>query len=123
MLKKISHILLAILLLMTTMGMTVSKHYCGDNLKSVSLFSEHQSCCDIPTGCCHNESVTVDIQDIFSTSSFHYNFEQLAVFMPLALQLVGEHLLETIPVVVFYETPPPPPIIQTVLSNLQTYQL
>ncbi|MBI9063910.1 MAG: hypothetical protein JEZ14_18145 [Marinilabiliaceae bacterium] len=123
MFKKVSHILLAILLLLTTMGMTVSKHYCGNNLKSVSLFSEPQSCCDIPTGCCHDESLSIAFQAYYSVSSFHYNFEQLAVLMPIVLQVMNEGMLESNPATVFYETPPPPPLIQTVLSNLQTYLL
>lgn len=123
MFKKFSHILLAILLLVTTMGMTVSKHYCGDSLKSVSLFSEPESCCDLPTGCCHDESMIVDIQDDFSASVFHFNFEQLAIILPIAIQLVDEEMLQNYPIVVFYETPPPPPLIQTVLSSLQTYLL
>jgi len=122
MLKKISHILLAMLLLVTTMGMTVSKHFCGDDLKSISLFTEAESCCDIPTGCCHDELVTVDIQDDFSASVFHFNFEQLAIILPIAIQLVDEEMLQNYPSVVFYETPAPP-LLQTVLSNLQTYLL
>jgi len=102
--------------------MTVSKHFCGDTLKSISVITEPKSCCDTPSRCCHNEIVVVDIEDEFSAPSFQYNFEQLAVLVTMVLQFENYELEETARFVVYYETPPPP-VIQTVLSRLQTYLL
>ena len=66
MLQKFSHIILASLLLVSTMGMAVSKHYCSDNLVSVSIFEEADTCCD-DMGCCHNENEFFQVKNDFST--------------------------------------------------------
>ena len=66
MLQKISHIILASLLLVATMGMAVSKHYCSDSLISVSVFEEADSCCD-DMGCCHTENEFIQVKNDFST--------------------------------------------------------
>lgn len=66
MFKKISHIILSCLLLIATMGMAVSKHYCSDDLVSVSLFDEADNCCD-EMGCCHTENKFIQVKDDFST--------------------------------------------------------
>ena len=120
MLKRISHISLVLLLLAATTGMTISEHYCGDNLKSVSLFSSPESCCDIPDGCCHDESITIDIEDEFSVSSFTFEFAQFAVEITAFVEIFKFDVPE---VICFNSLSyiPPPPNIQTVLSSLQTY--
>ena len=65
MIKKISHIVFATLLLVSTMGMAVSKHYCHNNLVNVAVFSEAQSCCD-DGGCCTNENHFYQVKEDFS---------------------------------------------------------
>ncbi|MCK4920773.1 MAG: hypothetical protein KAS71_06995, partial [Bacteroidales bacterium] len=77
MLRKASHIILALLIMLTTMSMTVFKHYCGTSLKSVSILLTPEHCCDIPSGCCHDETITVDIEDDFSVTSIIFDFNQL----------------------------------------------
>jgi hypothetical protein len=44
---QIASFLLACLLLISTTGFSMYKHYCGDNLKEISLFDEIESCHDI----------------------------------------------------------------------------
>jgi hypothetical protein len=66
MLKRISHIILSLVLLVSTMGMAVSKHYCGENLVSVSVFSnDNDSCCDMDN-CCQNETNVYQVKEDFS---------------------------------------------------------
>jgi len=65
MLKKLSHIILSLLLLVTTMGMAVSKHYCQGDLMSVSLFGQDKHACDMGS-CCHNETHIYQVKDDFS---------------------------------------------------------
>lgn len=65
MLKKSLHILISILLLITTTGISISAHYCGDNLRSVSFMSIPASCCD-DTSCCHNETHFYQIDDDYT---------------------------------------------------------
>lgn len=65
MIKKLSHIIFAILLLISTMGMAVSKHYCHNNLVDIAVFSEAQSCCN-DGGCCTNENHFFQVKEDFS---------------------------------------------------------
>ena len=67
MLKIFSHIALSLLLLVSTVGMTVSKHYCGNSLVSVSISgnSEESSCCDMEN-CCHSETQIFQLKEDFS---------------------------------------------------------
>ena len=67
MFKRISHIILSFVLLVSTMGMAVSKHYCGEDLISVSVFnSENDACCDMDD-CCHDEAHFFKVQEDFYT--------------------------------------------------------
>jgi hypothetical protein len=122
MLKKISHIVLSSLLLVTTTGLTFSKHYCGNELKSVSLFSEAKSCCGGPCNCCHNESFTVKVSDDFSAASCIFDFTQFAFKVPATLPLFFDVVNEPSEKWIAKTDIPPPPI-RTVLSSLQTYLL
>lgn len=65
MIQKLSHIILASLLLVTTMGMAVSKHYCHNSLVDVSFFAKAKSCCD-DGGCCTNENHFYQVKEDFS---------------------------------------------------------
>jgi hypothetical protein len=121
MLKKISHIILVSLILVTTMGMTVSKHYCGSSLESVGVLSTPDRCCEIPTGCCHDESFTIKVEDDFSVTSHAFDFTQFAVILPALIELNQIESTEKQSFVSFIVIPPPK--IQTVLSSLQTYLL
>nr|WP_321356941.1 hypothetical protein [uncultured Draconibacterium sp.] len=65
MIRKLSHIILATLLLTTTMGLAVSKHYCHSSLVDVSFFAQADSCCD-NGGCCTNENHFYQVKEDFS---------------------------------------------------------
>ena len=65
MLKRISHISLSLLLLISTIGFAVSKHYCGDSLVDVALNKNADSCCD-DGACCHNETLIYQLDEDFS---------------------------------------------------------
>ncbi|VAW20791.1 hypothetical protein MNBD_BACTEROID01-1143 [hydrothermal vent metagenome] len=120
MVKKASHIVLATLLIVITTGMTVSKHYCGNDLKSITVSSGQHSCCETPSGCCHDESQIIQIKDYFSVCTLCFDFTQLAVILPVIVDNRNNSLqceLKT------ENINSPPPKIQTVLSSLQTYLL
>ena len=51
--KKVSHILVSLLLLVSTTGVIINKHYSGGELFSASFFVDAKSCCE--TSCCHHE--------------------------------------------------------------------
>ncbi len=73
MLKKSLHILISILLLFATAGISISAHYCGDNLKSVSFMSTPPSCCD-DASCCHNETHFYQLDDDYTILSTEVKF-------------------------------------------------
>ena len=124
MFKKLIHIIISFLLLTVTAGYSVSKHYCGNNLVSVSVSHEAESCCDMEgeTGCCRNE-----------TKSFHLE-EDFVISPVLEIDLVKSIDLFAIYFIVFENnfffeltndfviTESPPPLkTQTKLSRLQVY--
>lgn len=122
MLKKFIHTLLALVLFVVTTGMTISTHYCGGNVKDVSFLSAHQSCCDIPEGCCHDKAFTIKIEDDFSISSYTFDFNQLEIVLPISIELIElEAPVKAIGYI--FRNSIPPPKIQTVLSLLQNYRL
>ena len=122
MIKKISHIILALLVLATTAGMTISEHYCGDTLREVSFMVEADPCCDIPDGCCHNESNTYVIDDSFSVSNFNIEFTSLVVTVPVSFELFNLSIPEQYTSLAWIDTPPPPDI-STFLARVQSFLL
>ena len=65
---KISHISLAFLLLISTFGITINKHFCGNRMISASIFSDANSCCNGNCGKCHNESHNIRVTDAFESA-------------------------------------------------------
>ncbi|HLP12356.1 MAG TPA: hypothetical protein VK177_10530 [Flavobacteriales bacterium] len=83
--KRVAAILLSAFYLITVISITVNCHYCGGELKSVSVFGKPKSCCGSQGGmndCCHNKAVTFKVKDKHEGTSlqgiqktnFHYLF-------------------------------------------------
>lgn len=56
--RKIVYIFLVLILLFSTTGIAVSKHFCGEILQSISVNDLAKSCCDeqdMPEDCCNNQ--------------------------------------------------------------------
>lgn len=49
---KVIHLFIACVLLVSTIGVVINKHYSGGELFSTALFVEAESCC--ASSCCHN---------------------------------------------------------------------
>ena len=125
MFRKTAHIISALLLLTTTIGFSVSKHYCGSYLVEVSINSEAEPCCDDmeTPGCCHDETEFFQLKDDLVT--------------PVSLEntrITGFDILFPLVFVYLFNTPgnietkilnfaesPHPPTIQAKLSLIQTY--
>lgn len=104
------------------MGFSISKHYCSDNLVSVTINHEAESCCDIDS-CCHNETSHFQLDDDFVYSyviadveiqSIDILFSILFPFLNVETDLdrFSENISSELP---------PPDNLQTVLSLFQTY--
>lgn len=120
--QKITHIIFAILIILGSSGMTISKHYCGTTLKSVSINHISDNCCGASSDCCHNESITIKLEQDFSIVSTVFNFNSSILIRPSDAELMfSEVLAEGIFHTISWEGPPPK--IQTVLSKLQVYLL
>ncbi|MBS2212916.1 hypothetical protein KEM09_15970 [Carboxylicivirga mesophila] len=60
------HIVLSLMLLVSTTGVTFSMHYCGGKYVSTSLFVEADSCCGDGCGCCENKSVHYEVEEDYT---------------------------------------------------------
>ena len=123
MLKNLTHIILSFVLLVSTTGVTISKHYCCDRLISVSFYSEADPCCDDEGGCCDNKTETYQVEDDFTAAEYQI-IEQVEDFKVLYTIVLLQFFFEPISdSYIDIETPesPPPPTQQEFLSRIQTY--
>ena len=68
MFKLIINTVLSFILLVSTSGFILSKHYCSGELISVSITYEKDSCCNIEN-CCHNESEFIQLKTDYNEPS------------------------------------------------------
>lgn len=86
---KITSMLIALVVLFSTMSFTITKHYCGDTLVDTSIFDKASTCgmetqftsassdCSIlKIDCCNDEQIVVDGQDELRLSVDKISFEQ-----------------------------------------------
>lgn len=122
--RKTSHIILSLLLLFATVGLTISKHYCGGNLISTSIFGKNDSCCN-KDKCCQNESIFIQLDEdcslvLVSEMSLSSEFE----FLDLIILVINHTNINLEGTKIFLIADSPPPLkIQTILSQNQTYLL
>ena len=127
MLKGVLNTIVLIILLITTTGFTISRHYCGDSLVSVAIDREAEPCCEDDTGdCCHNESETFILEGDFMPVIFNYDFHELTVIElylnnGLNLDLFANRANNTNNSII--ASSPPPEDIHTILSRFQAYRL
>lgn len=74
MLKRVAHIFLILLLVFSTTGLTITRHYCGRNLVDTSIYSSSHNCCEGKCPGCHNERINIRITDNFESTQSHVNF-------------------------------------------------
>ena len=60
--RKLIHVFVAVLWLLTTTGFSVTKHYCGGKYVKSSINSTPKSCCE-NSSCCHNESEVFQLHE------------------------------------------------------------
>ncbi len=106
--KQITSILLSLLLLASSTGITYAKHFCGDfemmaevtlGEKSLScgMVMEDTACEDEDAAdhdCCDNEYTQVDVDDNFAQSSFNLNFHQPFIAAFVSVFILQENIVE-----------------------------
>lgn len=60
------------ILLISTTGVSLSKHYSGGILYSVSVIGDAESCCEIPCDCCNDETDFFVLNVDYIISIFDY---------------------------------------------------
>jgi hypothetical protein len=123
MIRKLSHIVLATLLLATTAGLAVSKHYCHNSLVGVSFFSKAEPCCD-DGGCCTNEDHFYQVKEDFSAPVIS-TVPVLAEIDVLHQTLLDPDILTPVKLTEEFILPndPPPPTVMEFLAERQVYLL
>jgi hypothetical protein len=123
MIRRLFHIILVLIVLLLTSGVTITRHFCGNNLRSVAIMNTPPSCCDME-GCCHNETVTIVLEDdftpVWSDALSHNSVTEL--FPVEMADLSDSGMLKVIPVPKFIIKPPPAPVGER-LASLQVYIL
>ncbi len=74
MFKSAGHILLILVLLFGTTGLTITRHYCGKNLIHTALYSTPDNCCKGNCPGCHNEKISLRITDQYESTQGHIDF-------------------------------------------------
>ena len=123
MLKLFSHISLSLLLLVSTMGFAVSKHYCGDALVDIAFNEEAESCCD-DGACCHNETQVYQLDEDFSIPQIATapDLQDFAVF-GFTVYEVDQTPAEQTAKTFHQNNSPPPPTVTEALSLRQVFLL
>lgn len=143
MLRKISHIGLIVLLLVSTMSMTINLHFCQHKLYDIGIFRQAHSCC-MPSqsqssektnhcnlhhhsqnGNCQDKTVHPKPVDNFVVSAFYFDFSHLHLIQIFDFQSISAGI-SLISGGQKIKVPPrniSPPDIHLTLSLLQTYIL
>ena len=128
--RQFIHIILSLLLVASTTGLTLNKHFCGDMLQSVSLQKVAGCCGEKPSekeskkGCCENQT-----QEIKADTDFQAGFS-LELTHPVALiptiqfySTAYTHLPSLQEVVAFTDSGPPLLPLSQYLSIIQQFRL
>ena len=136
MIRKALHIVMAALVLISTMGITINMHFCHDQLIDLALYAPAESCCDVSNEVpcdpkeglsqmdhCEDDSIVVEALEDFLGSSLAVNFESKQstdLFFWIALQYSSPGANEDIKSIVpdYYF---PPPYQEVDLSQIQSF--
>ena len=125
MLKKIVNVSLILILTVVTMGFSVSQHYCGGQLVSVSVNENAESCCGPVGTCCQNEIIHLQLEDDYVIGAAYEllnTAEQEFFFYATPVVLTNE-LTRKLTVEEKFSDFSPPLDLPTYLASLQTYLL
>jgi len=128
---KIVSMLMAFVVLFSTMSFTVDMHYCGDTLVDSAIFHKAKTCgmdeslsnpeCSITKKkCCSNKQIVVDGQDELKISFDKLSLDQqkfVAVFVYSYSKLFVDFEENTISIAEY----PPPLIIRQIYKLDETY--
>jgi hypothetical protein len=88
--QRITSILLSILIISLSAGVTINTHFCGGNLESVSFYQDKDCCCgdgEMESNCCSNETIQYQTDQQFAPVSFEW---KVKVFKTVAAAVQTE---------------------------------
>ncbi len=120
MIRKITNIILALVLLVPTTGITYHYHYCCNTLIKFSILHTPQACCEHPEDCCRDEAVTLQMKNDFVSSPDLPELSQTCLEFPVFFALPEE--IQYVEMVLPAEPEEsPPPDVGSRLSQIQQY--
>ncbi|MBZ4677050.1 MAG: hypothetical protein JG782_1670 [Anaerophaga sp.] len=123
MLRNVINSIMVCLLLISTTGLAVSKHYCDDELISVKLNNEADPCCE-DGACCHTENQFLHLDEDFLAVAPQINLEYFYAFdLIMTTSEVEISMPENCFITSFNYTAPPPRCIGTRLALQQVFLL
>lgn len=129
---KISAVLMALVVLCTTMSFTIDEHYCGDTLMNTSIFQKakgcgmemvqtsSEDCAVVKTNCCKDQHIFIEGQNELQLTLQNISFEQQLFIVSFidayrnAFQPIKENQLS-------YLQYPPPLIVRQIFKLDETY--
>jgi hypothetical protein len=131
-LRNIVSILMALVVLLSTLSFTVEKHFCGGLLMDLAVFSEAKSCVmgihdhyNMATSmkkdhCCSNEKILVEGQDELKNSFLSLDFKQQVFLGAFANSYVSlfNYIPRQVPAYTFYS---PPLLIHSIYLRDQVF--
>jgi hypothetical protein len=130
MLRRLLHIVLSLLLVVSTTGLSLHKHFCGDSLQAISL-QKLTGCCSADSteapadnDCCQNQTQQYQADTDFQAGHAP-DFSALVAILPAPVWVAGEFLAQPSRQLSTYFTDsgPPPLPTSTYLSLLQQFRL
>jgi hypothetical protein len=123
--SKIFNICIVFLLLFSTSGVAISKHYCGEILQKIAFKGQEKSCCegeDMPENCCKNET------NILKTDNLKLSQHTINLtFTPFLVSFNEEYLLLDVkePTINLFSENynSPPPLGQDIIIHVQSFLL
>ena len=129
---KISSVLMAIVVLFSTMSFTVDMHYCGDSLVETAIFNEAEGCgmemespatedCAITVkDCCSNKQLVIEGQDELKISFDNLTIEQ-QLFVASFVNTYINRFESLEKKVISYEEYGPPLVVRQIYKLDETY--
>ncbi|WP_299576379.1 hypothetical protein [uncultured Sunxiuqinia sp.] len=113
-------------MMVSTLGFTITKHYCGEDLVDTSVSGNVETCCDMEEGdCCHNEAQTYQLDQDYTPAVVisHVDYIAFVIFeIPrFVIELLGE-TTQFLNVATKGESPPFKRVLHF-LSDIQVYRL
>ena len=132
-LHKIAAVIMAFVVLFSTMSFSVGMHYCGNILVDTALFKKAKSCgmeiqketysanCPVmEKNCCHDEEILVKGQNELKMSLDNFNFHQ-QVFITSFVYSYIYPLVELKEKELTFDDYPPPLIVKTIYKLDEVY--